>query len=109
EDPALGARVQEVRLDLAVAWVKQIADDPSARPAIEALLQRSRELDYAPLQAGLLARLAWIGLHAYDYELAARQFAEAYAVAGRVGHEAVASSAAQGLILAQGQLGRFDE
>jgi tRNA A-37 threonylcarbamoyl transferase component Bud32/tetratricopeptide (TPR) repeat protein len=109
EDPALGARVQEVRLDLAVAWVKQIADDPSARAAIEALLQQSRELDYAPLQAELLARLAWIGLHAYDYELAARQFAEAYAVAGRTGHEAVASSAAQGLILAQAQLGRFDE
>jgi tetratricopeptide (TPR) repeat protein len=98
-----------VRLDLAVAWVQHIADDPSARATIEALLQASRELDYPPLQAELLARLAWIGFHAYDYESAARQFADAYAVAARAGHESVAASAARGLILALSQLGRFDE
>ncbi len=109
EDAALGARVQGVRLELAVARVKQEADDPAAREAVEALLQESRELGYAPLESEVLGRLARVDLQAFEFEQSARRYAEAYAIAVDSRHESSAASAARGLILALNQLGRFAE
>ncbi|MCY1068095.1 serine/threonine-protein kinase [Nannocystis sp. RBIL2] len=109
DDPELGARVQALRLELAVARLKQEADDPAARGELAALLQASEALGYAPLQAEVLGRLALVDLQAYAYDQAMQQFGAAYAIGVREDHEPAAALAARGLIMTLNQNSRFDE
>ncbi|WAS99166.1 serine/threonine-protein kinase [Nannocystis punicea] len=109
DDPALGERVQAIRLELAVARLKQEADDPAARDELAALLQASEAAGYGPLQAEVLGRLAYVELQAFAYDAAMKQFGAAYALALREGHEPAATFAARGLLMTLIQDSRFDE
>ncbi|MCY1062475.1 serine/threonine-protein kinase [Nannocystis sp. SCPEA4] len=109
EDPDLGARVQALRLELALARLKIEADDPAARDELTALLRASEALGYAPLHAEVLARLGYVDLFAFAYDPATQHLGEAYAIAVREDHEPAAALAARGMIRALLQNSRFDE
>ncbi|MDC0667664.1 serine/threonine-protein kinase [Nannocystis radixulma] len=109
EDPELGARVQAIRLELAMARLKIEADDPAARDELAALLRASEALGYPPLHAEVLARLGYIDLFAFAYDPASQRFGEAYALAVREDHEPAAAFAARGMIQTLLQNSRLDE
>ena len=109
-DPEVAAEVEALRAELEEIAVEEKAGHfGDALPAAQQVVQRARELSYAPLLAEALLRQGSVQISLGDHESATESWSEAAWVASGAGADALAADAAIRLVHITAQEGADED